>query len=143
FGTLGAPWVTNAGAKNKGGGTFGGFQHAAWQPAGVITWETWGNTPVTDGRVYQVTSAPLPAGNYSVSFNYYSEIQQNSSVYCVAAAGNSGIPSVANLSNALGSVALFNGANVGATTPNITETRSFNFTLATPQYVSIGFVGNM
>jgi len=90
-----------------------------------------------------VTSSPLPAGSYTVSFKYYSEIQQNSSMYCVAAAGASGIPSVADLSTALGSVALFNGANVGTTSPNVTETKSFNFTLSSPQVVSIGYLGNL
>ncbi|MBO9618156.1 MAG: DUF5013 domain-containing protein [Niabella sp.] len=145
FGTLNAPWVTNAGAKNKGSGssTYGGYQHASWQSAGVITWETWNNTPVTDGKIYQVTAAPLPAGNYTVSFQYYSEIQANSSVYVVAAAGAAGIPSASNLSDALGYAALFNGATVGATSPNVTETKSFNFTITTPQVVSIGVLGNI
>jgi hypothetical protein len=143
FGTLNAPWVSNAGALNKGGGTFGGYQHASWQSAGVITWETWNNTPVVDGKVYQVTAAPLPAGSYTVTINYYSEVQSNSSLYCIAAAGNSGIPSLANLSSALGSVAMYNGATVGATSPNVTESKSFNFTLTSPQSVSIGFLGNI
>jgi hypothetical protein len=145
FGTLNAPWISNAGAMNKssGGTPYGGFEHASWQSQGVLTWETWGNTPVVDGKIYQVTSAPLPAGSYTVSFKYYSEIQQNSSMYCVAAAGGGGIPSVTDLSTALGSVALFNGANVGATSPNVTETKSFNFTLSSPQVVSIGYLGNL
>ncbi|GAB3010818.1 DUF4998 domain-containing protein [Niabella terrae] len=143
FGNLGAPWITNAGARNKGGGSYGGYQHAAWQPAGVITWETWGDTPVTDGKVYQVSAKPLPAGNYTVSFNYYSEIQQNSSVYCIAAAGDAGIPSLDDISNSLGYMALFNGSNIGATSPNINETRSFSFTLDSPQYISLGFLGNI
>ncbi len=143
FGTLNAPWVTNAGAMNKGSGTYGGYQHAGWQSTGVITWETWGNTPVVDGRIYQPTSSPLPAGSYTVSFTYYSEVQQNSSFYFVAAAGGSGIPSLSNLSSALGYAALFNGANIGATSPNVTETKSFNFTLSTPQVVSLGILGNI
>jgi hypothetical protein len=143
FGTLGAPWVSNAGALNKGGHTFGGYQHASWQSAGVITWETWGNTPVVDGKVYQVTSAPLPAGSYTVTFNYYSEVQQNSSVYFIAAAGNTGIPSLADLSTSLASVAMFNGANVGATSPNATESKSINFKLTSSQSVSIGLLGNI
>lgn len=143
FGTLNAPWISNAGALNKGGGTYGGYQHAPWQSAGVITWETWGNTPVTDGKVYQVTSAQLPAGKYTVSFNYYSEVQQNSSVYCIVAAGGNGIPSLPDLSTSLGYAAMFNGANVGATSPNVTETKSFDFTINSPQTVSIGFLGNI
>jgi hypothetical protein len=143
FGTLNAPWISNAGALNKGGGTYGGYQHAPWQGAGVITWETWGNTPVVDGKVYQVTSLPLPAGKYTVSYNYYSEVQQNSSVYCIVAAGGNGIPSLPDLSTALGYSAMFNGANVGATSPNVTETKSFDFTITTPQVVSLGFLGNI
>lgn len=143
FGTLNAPWISSAGALNKGGGTYGGYQHAPWQSAGVITWETWGNTPVTDGKVYQVTSAQLPAGKYTVSFNYYSEVQQNSSVYCIVAAGGNGIPSLPDLSTSLGYTAMFNGANVGATSPNVTETKSFDFTISSPQTVSIGFLGNI
>lgn len=139
WGTLAAPWITNAAAKNKGG-VNGGYSS---DEGGVINWETWGNTPVTNGIIYQATSAPLPAGSYTVSFNEYSEIQANSSVYCVAAAGGNGIPVLANLSTALGSVQLYNGATVGATTPNATDTRSFTFTLSTPQVVSIGFLGNM
>jgi len=145
FGTLDAPWITNAGAKNKGsaGNMYGGYEHAPWQGQGALTWETWGSTPVVDGKIYQVTSAPLAPGNYSVVFTYYSEIQQNSSMYCVVAAGNSGIPSVTDLSTALASVQLFNGANIGATSPNLSETRTFNFTLSAAQYVSIGFLGNL
>lgn len=143
FGTMGSPWISNAGALNKGGGTFGGYQHAPWQSAGVITWETWNNTPVTDGKIYQVTSAPLPAGKYTVIFNYYSEVQQNSSVYVIAASGNSGIPSLPDLSNSLGHAAMFNGANVGATSPNVTETKTFDFTITSPQVVSIGLLGNI
>ncbi|MBS1565856.1 MAG: DUF5013 domain-containing protein [Bacteroidetes bacterium] len=141
FGNLNAPWVTNTGAMNKG--SYGGYQHASWQSAGVITWETWNNTPVVDGRIYQVTSSPLPAGTYTVSYNYYSEVQQNSSVYVVVAAGGGGIPSVANLSSALGYSAMFSGANIGATSPNVTETKSFNFTLSAPQVVSLGVLGNI
>ncbi|HEX8462554.1 MAG TPA: DUF4998 domain-containing protein [Segetibacter sp.] len=139
WGTLAAPWITNAGAKNKGG-INGGYSSDA---GGVIGWETWGNTPVVNGIVYQATSAPLPAGSYTVSFDEYSEIQSNSTVYCVAAAGGNGIPVLANLPTALGSVALFNGAVVGTTAPNITDTRSFTFVLTTPQIVSIGFLANI
>jgi hypothetical protein len=145
FGTLNAPWVTNAGGTNKGTtpSMYGGYEHAPWQSQGAITWESWNNTPVVDGKIYQVTSSPLPAGTYTVSFSYYSEIQQNSSMYCIAAAGSGGIPSLSGLSTALGSVALFNGANVGATSPNVSETKSFNFSLSSPQVVSIGFLGNL
>jgi len=38
---------------------------------------------------------------------------------------------------------MFNGANIGATSPNVTETRSFNFTLSTAQVVSLGVLGNI
>lgn len=140
WGTLAAPWVTNAAAKNKDNGQNGGYSSDA---GGVINWETWGNTPVTNGIIYQPTALPLPAGNYTVSFDEYSEIQSNSSVYCIAAAGGNGIPTLANLSTALGSVALYNGAAVGHTTPNMTDTRSFSFTLTSAQVVSIGFLGNI
>jgi len=140
WGTLAAPWITNAAAKNKDNGTNGGYSSDA---GNVINWETWNNTPVTDGIVYQPTSAPLPAGTYLVTFDEYSEIQANSTVYCIAAAGGNGIPVLANLSTALGYVGLYNGATVGKTTPNLTDTRSFTFTLTTPQVVSIGFLGNI
>lgn len=139
WGTLAAPWITNAAAKNKAG-INGGYSSDA---GGVINWETWNNTPVTNGIIYQATSAPLPAGNYIVSFDEYSEIQANSTVYCIAAAGGNGIPVLANLSTALGYVGLYNGAAIGATAPNVTDTRSFTFTLTTPQVVSIGFLGNI
>lgn len=139
WGTLKAPWVTNAAAKNKGG-QYGGYSS---DEGGVINWETWNNTPVVDGIVYQVTSSPLPAGTYTVSFTEYSEIQANSSVYCVAAAGSNGIPVLANLTSALGYKALYNGATIGATSPSLSDTRSFSFTIATAQYVSIGFLGNV
>ncbi|BAV04856.1 protein of unknown function [Filimonas lacunae] len=138
WGTLGTPWNTNAAAKNKSG--YGGYSA---DEGGVINWETWNNSPVIDGIVYQVTSAPLPAGTYTVSFTEYSEIQANSSVYCVAAAGSNGIPVLANLTTALGSVALYNGATIGATSPSQSDTRSFSFTISAPQYVSLGFLGNI
>jgi hypothetical protein len=139
WGTLAAPWVTNAAAKNKASGN-GGYSSDA---GGVINWETWGNTPVVNGIVYQATSLPLPAGNYIVQFDEYSEVQSNSSVYCVVASGSVGIPVLANLSTALGYVGLFNGAAVGTTSPNITDTRKLTFTITTPQVVSIGFLGNI
>jgi len=139
WGTLAAPWVTNAAAKNKGG-LNGGYSSDA---GGVINWETWGNTPVVNGIIYQPTSAPLPAGSYTVSFDEYSEIQANSTVYCIAAAGGGGLPVLANLSSSLGYVGLYNGATVGATSPNVTDSRSFTFTLTTAQVVSIGFLGNV
>lgn len=139
WGTLAAPWITNAAAKNKGG-LYGGYSS---DEGGVINWETWGNTPVVNGIVYQPTSAPLPAGKYIVSFNEYSEIQANSTIYCVAAAGGDGIPVLANLSSALGFVGAYNGANIGATGPSANDTRSFSFTLATSQVVSIGFLANI
>ncbi|WP_121812045.1 DUF4998 domain-containing protein [Mucilaginibacter kameinonensis] len=140
WGTLAAPWITNAAAKNKDGGTNGGYSSDG---GGTLNWETWNNTPVVNGIVYQSTSSPLPAGNYIVSFDAYSEVQSNSSVYCIAAAGGNGIPVLANLSTALGYVNLFNGANVGSTSPNSREVKTFTFTLASPQVVSIGFLGNI
>jgi len=146
FATLAAPWVSNAAAKNKGAGAsaYGGWANENWQgTTGFINWETWGNTPITDGIIYQATNAPLAAGNYTVEYNYYSEVQQNSSVYCVVAAGGNGIPTLANLSTALASSKMFNGANIGGTSPNADETKSFKFTLDTPQVVSIGFLGNL
>ena len=139
WGTLAAPWITNAAAKNKAG-INGGYSSDA---GGVINWETWNNTPVTDGIIYQSTSAPLPAGKYIVSFDEYSEIQANSSIYCVAATGASGIPVLADLSTALGFVGAYNGAPIGKTTPSATDTKSFSFTLTTPQVVSIGFLANI
>lgn len=139
WGTLAAPWITNAAAKNKGG-LYGGYSS---DEGGVINWETWGNTPVVNGIVYQPTSSPLPAGNYIVSFDEYSEIQANSSIYCIAAAGADGLPVLANLTNSLGFVAAYNGATIGATGPSARDTRSFEFTLATPQVVSIGFLANI
>ena len=143
FGTLNAPWVTNAGAKNKGGGAYGGYEHASWNPAGYMTWETWNNTPVVNGKIYQATATPLPAGTYTVSVHYYSEVQNNASVYFVASGGSGEIPSEGNISTALGYVKLFSGASVGATSPNVTETKSFNFTITTPQVVTIGLLGNI
>jgi len=139
WGTLAAPWITNAAALNKGG-VNGGYTS---DDGGAINWETYNNDPVINGIVYQPTSIPLPAGNYFVSFDEFSEIQTNSSVYCVVAAGGNGIPILANLSTALGSRALFNGAVVGTNAPNVTDTRTFNFTLTTAQVVSIGFLGNL
>jgi hypothetical protein len=144
WGTLAAPWITNAAAKNKDNGTNGGYTSDWWWGnSGQLNWETWGNTPVTDGKIYQPTALPLPAGSYTVTFHYYSEIQSNSSVYCIAAAGANGIPSLPNLSSALGYAALYNGANVGATSPNLQEDKSFSFTLTSAQVVSIGFLGNL
>jgi hypothetical protein len=139
WGTLAAPWITNDAAKNKGG-VNGGYSSDA---GGVINWETWNNTPVTNGIVYQATSSPLPAGRYIVSFDEYSEIQTNSTVYCVAAAGGNGIPVLANLSTALGSVGAYNATPVGKTSPSATDTRSFTFTLSAPTLVSIGFLANI
>lgn len=139
WGTLAAPWITNAAAKNKGG-VNGGFSSDA---GGVICWETYGNTPVTNGIVYQPTATALPAGKYIVSFDEFSEIQTNSTVYCVAAAGATGIPVLADLGTTLGYTGLYNGATVGSNKPNLTDTRSFSFTLTSPTIVSIGFLGNL
>ena len=144
WGVLAAPWITNAAAKNKDGGVNGGYTaDSRWGYSGFINWETWGNNPVTDGKLYQPTSTPLPAGTYTVSFRYYSEIQSNSTVYCIVAAGGSGIPSLPDLSTALGYTLLYNGVPVGSTSPSRDETKSFTFTLASPQTVSIGFLGNI
>lgn len=140
WGVLGAPWVENAAALNKSNGTIGGWSKDG---GGVICWETWSNTPVKDGIIYQPTSMPLPVGDYTITFKYYSEIQQNSSVYLEVATGNAGIPVLANISSALASVELANPAVVGTTAPNITETKSLNFSLSTSQIVSIGFLGNL
>jgi hypothetical protein len=138
WGTLAAPWVTNAATKNKSGA--GGYSKDG---GGTLCLETWGNTPITDGIIYQPTSMPLPAGNYTLSVKYYSEVQQNSTVHLAVAAGNSGIPTLANISSALASVALANPSNVGATSPNLTETKSLNFTVSSSQVVSIGFLANL
>jgi hypothetical protein len=138
WGTLAAPWISNAAAKNKSGA--GGYSKDG---GGTLCWETWGNTPITDGIIYQPTSMPLPAGNYTLSVKYYSEVQQNSTVHLAVAAGNSGIPTLANISSALASVALANPANVGATSPNLTETKTLNFTVSSSQVVSIGFLANL
>jgi len=142
WGTLAAPWVTNAGAKNKGGVQGGYTSDSRWNVSGQICWETWGNTPVNDGKIYQATASPLPAGSYTVRFQYYSEIQSNSTVHCIAAAGT-GIPSLPNLSSALGYTALYNSIPVGSTGPSLDEIRSFTFTVDSPKVVSIGFLGNI
>lgn len=145
WGTLAAPWITNAAGKNKPGTTpYGGYTADAMDGVvGNICWETYGNTPVTDGIVYQPTTMPLSVGSYTVSFKVYSEIQSNSSVYCVVAAGGSGIPVLANLSTAIASLALPNPAVVGTAAPNVTEIKSFTFNITSPQVVSIGFLGNL
>jgi hypothetical protein len=144
FGVLGAPWITNAAGKNKDGGTIGGYtSDNRWGHDGQINWETWGNTPVQNGKIYQVTSKPLPPGTYTIKYDEYSEIQSNSSVYCIVNAGKNGIPSLSDLDEALGYSLLYNGANVGETTPNKTETQKYSFTLDHKQYVSIGFLGNI
>ncbi|MEO7216540.1 DUF4998 domain-containing protein [Mucilaginibacter sp.] len=140
WGVLAAPWITNDAAKNKDGGTNGGY---ASDEGGVINWETWGNTPVVNGIVYQPTSAALPAGTYQVSFSYYSEVQANSTVYCVAAAGGTGLPVLANLTSSLGYASMYNGAGIGKTSPSAKETKTFEFVLTSPQVVSIGFLGNV
>ena len=138
WGTLAAPWVTNAAAKNKSG--VGGYSKDG---NGTICWETWSNTPITDGIIYQPTSMALPAGNYTLSVKYYSEVQQNSSIYLAVANGSSGIPTSANISSALASVALSSPAVVGTTKPNLTETKTLNFTVSSSQVVSIGFLANL
>jgi hypothetical protein len=57
--------------------------------------------------------------------------------------GSNGIPVLADLSASLGFVALYNGAVTGTTAPSATDTRSFSFTLTSPQVVSIGFLANI
>ena len=142
WGTLAAPWITNAAGLNKSGR--GGYGREQWNGRdGFICWETWNNTPVLDGTIYQPTSMALPAGNYTVKINYYSEVQTNSSVYLAVAAGGNGIPLLANISNAIASVALYNGTTIGATTPSFGGEVTLDFTLATSQVVSIGFLGNI
>ena len=142
WGKLAEPWISNAAALNKSG--VGGWAKEQWNgKEGYINWETWGNTPVVDGIIYQPSTMPLPAGNYTVSFSEYSEIQTNSSVYCVVAAGGNGIPVLANLATALGSAALYNGAEIGNTAPSKSDVRSFDFTLETSQVVSLGILGNL
>lgn len=143
WGTLASPWVTNTALKNKTG--VGGYSKDAPSGglAGTICMETWGNTPITDGITYQPTSMALPAGSYTLSVRYYSEVQTNSTVYMEVAAGNSGIPNTANISSALASIALANPAVIGTTKPNVTETKTLNFTIASSQVVSIGFLANL
>lgn len=146
WGTLAAPWITNAAAKNKTNtsGTYGGYTaDKADNVVGNICWETYGNTPITDGTIYQPTSMPLSVGSYTITFKVYSEIQTNSSVYCVVAAGGNGIPVLANLSTAIASVALPNPAVVGTSQPRVTETKTLTFSITSPQVVSIGFLGNL
>ena len=144
WGVLAAPWRSNAAALNKTNGTIGGYGKEAWGiPPGYLCWETWGNTPVTDGIIYQPTSMALPAGSYTFSFKYYAEVQTNSTVYGVVAAGGNGIPALTDLATALASAQCFNGTAIGATTPNKTETISIPFTLSTSQVVSMGFLGNL
>lgn len=148
WGTLGAPWITNAGAKNKTNGS--SVKVGGWSKDGGsrLCWETWGDTPVVDGKVYQQTSMALPAGSYTVSFTYFSENKPTSSVYCLASTG-AGLPSLANLDTALGYAGTWNSTPVGATVPNSSTnataliTQQFNFTIATSQKVSIGFLVNM
>lgn len=143
WGTLAAPWITNAAAKNKSA-TYGGYTaDKADNVVGNICWETYGNTPVTNGIIYQPTSMPLSVGSYTITFKVYSEIQTDSSVYCVVAAGGNGIPTLANLSTAIASLALPNPAVVGTTNPRVTEIKSFTFNITSPQVVSIGFLGNL
>jgi len=145
WGTLASPWITNDAAKNKENKTTGGYSSDQrwWDTPGQIAWDTWGNTPVVDGKIYQVTSQPLPPGTYAVSFHYYSELQANSSVYCIAAAGKQGIPSLSGLSTALGYFSLYNKANIGETAPTFEGNQNFSFTLTQAQFVSIGFLGNI
>jgi hypothetical protein len=142
FGTLGEPWISNAAALNKSG--LGGWAAEAWNGnPGYINWETWGNTPVVEGIIYQPSKLSLPAGTYTVSLSTYSEIHTDSHAYCVVNAGGNGIPQSANLGTALGYGELYNGAVIGTTGPSLDEVKSFDFTLETSQVVSLGFLGNL
>nr|WP_294927736.1 DUF5013 domain-containing protein [uncultured Flavobacterium sp.] len=142
FGTLGEPWISNAAALNKAG--VGGWAEEAWNGnKGYLNWETWNNTPVVEGIIYQPSKLALPAGTYTVSLSVYSEIHQDSHAYCVVNAGRNGIPQSANLGTALGYGELYNGAEIGKTTPSLDEVKSFDFTLETSQVVSLGFLGNL
>ena len=146
WGTLDAPWITNAAVKNKINAAsvkVGGWSADKRTNAGCITFETWGNTGIADGKIYQQTLLELPVGKYTLSFKYYSENKPTSSVYCVVAAGN-GIPSLGNLATAIGYAGTWNSTPVGTTSPTSGDaTQSFNFDIATPQKVSIGFLVNM
>jgi hypothetical protein len=143
WGTLAAPWITNAAGLNKGNG-IGGYGREPWNGRdGFICWETWGDKPVVDGTIYQPTSMALPAGSYTLTLNYYGEIQTDSSVDFVVAAGGNGIPLLADISTALASVTLYNGTTIGDTKPNFGGEVTLDFTLGTSQVVSIGFLGNL
>ncbi|WNH10578.1 IPT/TIG domain-containing protein [Thalassobellus suaedae] len=90
---LSEPWITNSAGKNKSG--IGGWGREQWNGReGYICWETWGNTPVDNGIIYQPTSFALPVGSYTITLNYYSETQMDSSVYLEVAAGGNGIPNL-------------------------------------------------
>lgn len=143
WGALGAPWITNPAGLNRGNG-IGGYAREQWNGRdGFICWETWSDKAVVDGTIYQPTSMALPAGSYTVTLNYYGEIQTDSSVYLEVAAGGNGIPVLANISSALASVMLYNGTTIGDTKPNFGGEVKLNFTLGTSQVVSIGFLGNL
>jgi hypothetical protein len=134
--TLSVPWITNSAAKNKSG--IGGWGREQWNGRdGYVCWETWGDTPVNNGIIYQPTLFELPTGDYTVKINYYSEVQEDSSVHLEVALGANGI------STALASVPLYNGNPVGVLSPNFGGEVSLNFTLDAPQFVSIGFLGNL
>lgn len=147
WGTMPAPWVSNNAIRNKTNGNgvkTGGWAHENWggAPEGYICFETWGNAPITDGKLYQQTAMELPEGDYTFSVYYYSEVPTNSTVHIVAAAGD-GLPSLPNIESSLGYVEAWNDTQIGETEPNITETKEVNFTLETSQKVSLGFVVNM
>ncbi|MEO8237134.1 MAG: DUF5013 domain-containing protein [Flavobacterium sp.] len=146
WGTLGAPWITNAGVKNKTNAAsvkVGGWASDKNPNAGTLCFETWGNTPIVDGKVYQQTALALPIGNYTISFKYASENKPTSSVYCIVAAGN-GLPSLGDLNTSIAYADTWNSTPVGTTSPNSGPTiKSFNFDITTPQKVSIGFLVNM
>lgn len=146
WGTMPAPWVSNNAIRNKtnnDGVKTGGWAHERWgAPEGYICFETWGNTPITDGKLYQQTAMELPAGDYTFFVKYYSEVVTNSTVHIVAAAGD-GLPSLPDIETSLGYVKTWNDTQIGGTEPNITETKEVNFTLETSQKVSLGFLANM
>ena len=147
WGTMGAPWITNQGLKNKTNDEsvkVGGWAHENWGGIeGYICLETWGSTTITDGKVYQQTAYELPVGDYTLSFNYYSETKPNSSVYMVVADGD-GIPSLEGLSTSIAYAEAWNDTPIGTTSPSSGEViEEINFTLETSKKVSIGVLANM
>lgn len=148
YGNQGAPWVTNQATKNKTNGDgvkVGGWGREPWGGAqpGYICFETWGSTPITDGKVYQQTAYELPAGDYTLSFKYFSENKPISSVHMIVAEGD-GIPSLAGLATSIAYAETWNETPIDTTSPNSGDvTEEINFTLETSKKVSIGLLVNM